>query len=140
MIANLTMKPKIAYGLLLICALAVFGGCALGPNYKRPAVQNPPNFRFAQTETTNSLAELPWWQVFHDPILQGLISTALTNNYDLKQAVARVEQSRQLAVAARAPLFPQVGYNGEVGWQVDGEPVPPPVGSGFVEPLDDSGL
>jgi multidrug efflux system outer membrane protein len=114
-IANLTMKPKIAYGLLLVAALALAGGCALGPNYKRPAVQSPQNYRFAQTETTNSLADLPWWQVFHDPVLQGLIGTALTNNYDLKQAVARVEQARQQAVVARAPLFPQVGYNGDVG-------------------------
>ena len=48
-------------------------------------------------------------------MLQELIGTALTNNYDLMQAVARVEQARQIAVAARAPLFPQVGYNGAAG-------------------------
>ncbi len=89
--------------------------CALGPNYKRPAVDTPGNFRFSTRQTTNSLADLPWWQVFKDPVLQDLMRAALTNNYDLKQAVARVEQARNLAVAARAPLFPQIGYGGDVG-------------------------
>ena len=95
--------------------MVFFSGCAVGPNYKRPAVNEPESFRFASGQTTNSLADLPWWQVFKDPILQDLIRAAITNNCDLKQAVARVEQSRNLAVAARAPLFPQIGYGGDVG-------------------------
>ena len=61
------------------------------------------------------MADLPWWQVFKDPRLQDLIGLALTNNYDLKQAVARVEQARNQAIAVRSPLFPQIGYNGDIG-------------------------
>ena len=87
----------------------------MGPNYKRPAVDSPPAYRFAPSEGTNSLGDLPWWQVFQDPVLHNLIQTALTNNYDLKQAVARVEQARQQAVVARAPLFPQISYGGAIG-------------------------
>jgi len=94
---------------LLLC------GCALGPNYKRPAIDTPSAYRFAETQGTNSLGDLPWWQVFKDPILQDLIRTALTNNYDLKQAVARVEQARQQVTVARAPLLPQIGYGGDIG-------------------------
>ncbi len=101
--------------LLLMAALAFLGGCAVGPNYKRPAVNTPENFRFAESQATNSFADLPWWEVFKDPTLQDLVRTALTNNYDLKQAVARVEQSRNLAIAARSQFFPQIGYNGNVG-------------------------
>ena len=93
----------------------LLGGCALGPNYKRPPVNTPAAYRFSERQGTNSLGELPWWEVFKDPALQSLIRTALTNNYDLKQAVARVEQAREAAVVARAPLFPQVGYGGDVG-------------------------
>jgi multidrug efflux system outer membrane protein len=93
----------------------LLGGCALGPNYKRPAVASPTNYRFATSLNTNSLADLPWWQVFKDPLLQDLIGTALTNNYDLKQAVARVEQARQQVIVTRSPLFPQIGYNGTAG-------------------------
>src|ERR1035438_5010275 len=93
----------------------LLAGCAVGPNYKRPTVDSPPNYRFATTLTTNSLADLPWWQVFEDPVLQELIHTAVTNNYDLKQAVARVEQARQQVIVTRSPLFPQIGYNGTAG-------------------------
>jgi multidrug efflux system outer membrane protein len=102
-------------GFFLITLLALAAGCAVGPNYKRPAVNTPANYRFAESQTTNSLADLPWWEVFKDPMLQDLVRTALTNNYDLKQAVARVEQSRNLAIAARSAFFPQIGYNGNVG-------------------------
>src|SRR6266576_3866902 len=98
-----------------LCPLVFMAGCAIGPNYKRPAVDAPGNFRFAASQSTNSFGDLPWWEVFKDPILLELITTAVTNNYDLRQAVARVEQARNLAVAARAPLFPQLGYGGNVG-------------------------
>jgi len=102
-------------GLACLFGLALYGGCAVGPNYKRPVVDTPGNYRFDPTQTTNSLGDLPWWEVFKDPMLQELIRTALTNNYDLKQAVARVEQARQQVTVARAPLFPQIGYGGDVG-------------------------
>jgi outer membrane protein, multidrug efflux system len=99
----------------LLLSFLLLGGCALGPNYKRPPVAAPANYRFATAIDTNSIGDLPWWQVFQDPVLQDLIHASLTNNYDLKQAVARVEQARQQVIVARAALFPQVGYDGNVG-------------------------
>jgi multidrug efflux system outer membrane protein len=99
----------------LVIAFALLAGCAVGPNYKRLAIETPGTYRFAPGEGTNSLGELYWWQVFKDPVLQDLIHTSITNNYDLKQAVARVEQARQQAVVAHAPLFPQIGYDGAIG-------------------------
>jgi len=109
-------RRDVFFGLLLsLAALAMLSGCAMGPNYKRPAVEAPPDFRFAASPTTNCFADLPWWEVFKDPTLLGLIQAAVTNNYDLRRAVARVEQARNLAVVARAPLFPQLGYGGAVG-------------------------
>ncbi len=53
--------------------------------------------------------------MFNDPHLQDLIGTALTNNYDLKQAVARVEQARNQAAVANSAFFPQINYSGDVG-------------------------
>ena len=60
--------------LVLVAALA---GCAVGPNYKRPAVDTPAAYRTAASDTnapagTNSFADLGWWQVFQDPQLDGL--------------------------------------------------------------------
>lgn len=98
-----------------LCSLVFAAGCAFGPNYKRPSVETSASFRFATNQSTNSFGDLPWWKVFKDPILLDLITTAVTNNYDLRRAVARVEQARNQAVAARAPLFPEVGYGGNVG-------------------------
>jgi multidrug efflux system outer membrane protein len=85
-------------------------GCAVGPNYKRPTVNAPSTFRGETQIATNSFANLPWWQVFRDDTLQNLIRTALTNNYDLRIAVTRVEQARAVAAQARAGFFPQFDY------------------------------
>jgi len=106
--------PRIATGLACIVLLTLAGSCAVGPNYRRPAVNPPEDFRFATGRTTNSFGDLPWWETFRNPALQELIRTALTNNYDLKQAVARVEQARNQAIVARSPLFPQIEYAGDI--------------------------
>jgi outer membrane protein, multidrug efflux system len=87
-------------------------GCAVGPNYHRPAVPAPGQFQDSSNPVaTNSLADLPWWELFNDPTLTNLIHVALTNNYDVRIAATRVEQARALAAQARSQLFPQVGYN-----------------------------
>ncbi len=103
--------------LTLIClGIVSVAGCAVGPNYKRPSVNSPSDYRFAPTSaTTNSLGDLPWWEVFQDPKLQDLIRVAVTNNYDLQRAVARVEQARQQSFVSRAQFFPQINYNSDIG-------------------------
>ncbi len=88
----------------------VLAGCAVGPNYQRPKVAAPAAFRGATEISTNSFADLPWWRVFHDDTLQQLVRVALTNNYDLRIAVTRVEQARALAAQARSQFFPQLNY------------------------------
>src|SRR5271154_259773 len=72
-------------------------------------------FHGQRENSTNSFAELPWWQVFHDDNLQSLIRVSLTNNYDLRIAVTRVEQARAMAAEARAGYFPQVNYGANAG-------------------------
>jgi multidrug efflux system outer membrane protein len=62
------------------------------------------------TAEAASLADLPWWEVFQDETLRGLVKTALANNNDLRVAVKRVEQARQLTVQAHAEYMPNVGY------------------------------
>jgi len=100
-------RQKILVGI----AGVLMAGCAVGPDYKRPALDTPGSYRFSPSGGTNSLGDLPWWQVFKDPTLQGLIHTALTNNYDLKQAMARVEQARASVVATRSGYFPQLAFS-----------------------------
>lgn len=103
-----------AWTAALVAAL-LLASCALGPNYKRPAIDVPNNYRGAETRVTNSLADLPWWQMFRDENLQDLIRTALTNNYDLLEAVARVQQAQAILAENRAGFFPQLGYQVNAG-------------------------
>jgi multidrug efflux system outer membrane protein len=94
----------------------VLAGCAVGPSYKRPAADAPPAFRGeTPSSATNSFADLPWWQVFQDETLQGLIRSALTNNFDVRIAVSRVEQAHELALQARSQYYPQLTYTGLAG-------------------------
>jgi len=99
-------------------ATLMLAGCALGPNYKRPPVDMPAVTR-GQIEPAEavSLADLPWWRVFADPVLQQLVGEAVHQNYDLKAAIARIEQYRQLVGVARADMFPHVGYEGDASRQ-----------------------
>ena len=95
-------------------AVLTLAGCAVGPNYKRPAVDAPTGFRGATTDlSTNSLADLPWWSVFKDPALQDLIQIALTNNYDLRITLTRIDQARAIQAQAKSQFLPQVEYGVE---------------------------
>jgi multidrug efflux system outer membrane protein len=98
-----------------VLGLLLLAGCAVGPNYKTPDARAPAAFRGGEGSATNSLGDLPWWQLFQDPALQALIQTALTNNYDLRVAVARVEESRALLAQSRSQFYPQVTYQGASG-------------------------
>ena len=92
-------------------------GCSVGPKYKRPEFQPPADFYAERQISTSSEADLAWWDLFKDPVLQGLIREALKNNYDLQVALARVEQERALAGVARSQYYPQVGYGGSISGQ-----------------------
>jgi outer membrane protein, multidrug efflux system len=101
-----------------VVLLSLFiSGCNLGPKYNRPTVQPPAGFYAEQQTTASSAADLAWWELFKDPVLQGLIHEALKNNYDLQLAFSRVEQERALAGVTRSQYFPQVGYGGSISGQ-----------------------
>ncbi len=110
---KLLRVPRSLAALLAVCAIA---GCAVGPVYKRPDVQLAAHFRsqVGPSEAT-SIADLPWWGVFNDQTLQSLIVEALTNNYDLRVTVTRIEQARALVGVAQADFHPQIGYQGIAG-------------------------
>jgi multidrug efflux system outer membrane protein len=106
--------PSLLFKFLRCAALVSLAGCAVGPNYKRPAVNAPTGFRDATNATsTNSLADLPWWGLFKDPVLQELVRVALTNSYDIRITITWVDQARALQMQARSQFLPQVGYVGD---------------------------
>jgi len=93
-------------------ALAVMlSSCMVGPDYVRPKVDVPAAFLYGEKDTRET-ANTAWWQEFHDPVLDGLISEALANNKNVKIAVANIEQAAGVLQQTRSALFPQVGYSG----------------------------
>jgi len=108
------MPAKTAIGalsLLLLC------GCTVGPNYQRPKLATPSQFRAPEplpAQQAFSIADLKWFELFHDEQLQALIRRALMQNYDLRDAVARVEAARANLGITRSNQFPQFGASGGV--------------------------
>ncbi|MEE2678944.1 MAG: efflux transporter outer membrane subunit [Myxococcota bacterium] len=167
-----------ARGFLAVFVALALSGCAIGPNFKRPEVDTPAEFRggpplppepdpaaggasepasgddpdgtpaaagddpdgtpaaagddpdgtpaaagddpdsapapsaTVDPQTAKSLADLPWWEVFEDPVLQDLVTESLEQNYDIEIAAARTEQARNQVIATRSAFFPQVNYQG----------------------------
>ena len=113
---------------LVVAGFLVFAiGCAIGPNYKRPEIEVPENFRGAppvepvESESTvdeeeaKQFADLPWWEIFDDPVLVSLIEVALQNNLNLEMAVSRTEQAYRQSRATMSGFFPQATYGGTAG-------------------------
>ena len=100
------------FGVLLL-AIALSSGCAIGPNYKKPPVNTPTVYRGLTPEEaakgdTTSFAEQKWWDVFQDDQLKELIKTALQQNYDLRRAGARILQARAALGITRSNQFPTI--------------------------------
>jgi multidrug efflux system outer membrane protein len=91
---------------LLVLSVA---GCRVGPSYRRPDLPVPEAYRAdIPPEQAASIADLPWWEMHRDPVLQGLIREAIQNNQDLALAAARVVEAGALVGVSRADLFPQL--------------------------------
>jgi multidrug efflux system outer membrane protein len=116
----------------LLLAMSGLMGCAVGPNYKRPTVDVPVTYRGATADSSGStdaqpeqakpktesavpsLGDEKWWEVFQDRELQGLIRTALKNNYDVRIAAARVLQAQAQLGITRADQLPTLSAGGNI--------------------------
>jgi multidrug efflux system outer membrane protein len=98
-------------------AAVMLAGCTVGPNYKRPQVAVPQNFRAPEPLPESqgaTLADLKWFEVYRDPQLDSLIKVALVHNYDLRDAVARVDEARANLGITRSNQFPQFSASGDL--------------------------
>ena len=101
--------------LLLATGLALAAAsCTVGPDYKRPPVVTPEAWRDAAAED-ESIANVPWWELFQDETLQELIRTALEQNRDLKIAVERIEEARARYGFSRADRWPEINADARAG-------------------------
>jgi multidrug efflux system outer membrane protein len=95
---------------ILIAAALALAGCVVGPNYKRPQVATPDQFRGAPApdQAAVSIADTKWFDLFHDEVLKQLIDRALEHNFDVRIAAERVEEARQQYGIARSELYPVI--------------------------------
>ncbi len=124
------MRSSIYIGIAV--AAVTLAGCTVGPNYKRPQVAVPQSFRAPDPlpePQGASLADLKWFEVFRDPKLDDLIKLALVQNYDLRDAVARVDEARANLGITRSNQYPQASASGDLNvtrLSRDGQfPLPP---------------
>jgi outer membrane protein, multidrug efflux system len=100
-----------------LAAVALLAGCNVGPKYTRPQVPPAPTFRGADdaqvsSDAKDSLGDQKWSEVFKQPELQQLITTALANNYDLKIAAERVLEQQEQVRITRSGQFPTLNVGG----------------------------
>ena len=108
-------RAMIGKCLCIAIALMLLTGCAVGPKYKRPAVDVPGTYRGPSPDsgqqTAASLGDEKWWDVFQDEKLQQLIRQALVNNYDVRIAAERVLEAQAALGITRADQFPTITGN-----------------------------
>ena len=105
---------------VLLIVLTLFTlGCTVGPNYQRPKINTPANYRAPaphnegpQPAPEPSFGDQKWWDVFQDPQLQDLVRTTVKQNYDVQIAATRILQAQAILGIRRADQMPSIGAGG----------------------------
>jgi outer membrane protein, multidrug efflux system len=105
-------------GTMLVLLMA---GCKVGPNYKRPVLATPDQYRGVAPDLNQPgmlpFAEMQWETVFQDEVLRALIKEALSNNYDMQIAASRILQAQAVVGITRANQLPSITGSGGVNYQ-----------------------
>ncbi len=92
---------------------AMLGGCAVGPDYVRPAVELPQTYKEQGPWKVAAPRQVDdrqrWWEAYGDPILNDLVNQANVANQTIQQAAAQYRQAQATAALARASLWPTAG-------------------------------
>ena len=133
---------KLSAALLMVSCMVMMAACApVGPNFSPPKTEAPPAWNSSMQDGLTDVSPDPeslarWWEVLKDPVLVSLITDAVRDNLDLKQARARVRQARALRGVSQAGLYPVVDAVGAArGYQSSKSG-----GSGTVDYLFDAGF
>jgi NodT family efflux transporter outer membrane factor (OMF) lipoprotein len=103
----------------LTLAVAVLGGCTVGPDFERPPWYSPASWFSRDDATTKTARSEPvpepvdahWWRLFGDPELTSLVDRVADANLDVRVATIRLAESRAQSGIARADAFPQLNGN-----------------------------
>ena len=98
----------------MISSALILDGCAVGPDYTRPASALPAQYSEQSTPDTakETAVNSEWWKDFKDPVLDDLVEKALRNNNDVQLAAARIEEADATMREAGAAFFPEIDLGG----------------------------
>ena len=106
---------RIVRGVLVATTCALLGACAVGPNYKRPAFDVAAAYKeqdgWKPSEPNDALDRGAWWEIYNDPVLNGLEAQINISNQNVLSAAASVEEARALLRQAQAGFWPSVSLN-----------------------------
>jgi multidrug efflux system outer membrane protein len=107
---------------ILATALALLlAACAAGPDYVRPTVESPVSWSDTTATRDSTIANIEWWNVFQDSVLQQLVDTALVNNKDLRIATERLVEAGASLGYTKADFWPHLDINlGAGGRRLEG--------------------
>ncbi|MGZ5126703.1 MAG: efflux transporter outer membrane subunit [Burkholderiales bacterium] len=105
------MMARLAVGVLAF----VLGGCMIGPNYKRPALNLPGEYTEDAAGTSGLSVPADWWRLYGDPALDELVASGLQKNADIQLAIARIEEAEGVLREANASLLPEIDVNASAG-------------------------
>lgn len=120
--------------LLALVLTALISACSVGPDYVKPTAEVPAEYKesgpWKVAEPRDSVPRGAWWQVFNDPLLNGLEEQVAVSNQNLIAAEANFRQAQALVQAARSGYFPQVGAGASVNRSGSGKSSSTSGGSG----------
>jgi outer membrane protein, multidrug efflux system len=102
---------KSALRILAVATAILLSACTVGPDFKPPDIEAPESYR-SDTMPVGTTEDLKWWELFDDPVVYTLVTTAIENNRDVKNAAARVEQARAFLGFTRADQYPSLTVQG----------------------------
>jgi NodT family efflux transporter outer membrane factor (OMF) lipoprotein len=124
---------SIIRGIFIAIAAALLTACAVGPNYKRPPVDTAASYKeqdgWKPSEPNDVLDRGPWWQIYHDEVLNGLEAQIDISNQNVKAAAAAFEESRALVRQAQAGFWPSISASASRDRTVTGQESPRTVNS-----------
>jgi NodT family efflux transporter outer membrane factor (OMF) lipoprotein len=94
----------------------LLASCTVGPNYSKPQVETPPAYKqsgdWLVAQPKDDVPKGKWWEIYDDPVLNGLEEQVQVSNQSLIAAEARYRQAQAATRAARSALFPTLGATG----------------------------